>query len=93
VEDRALHAGERVLLVDSRNRRYLLTLASGKLFHTHLGSVAHDDLIGAPEGSFVASSGGGRRNSVKWTSVAAHAIAKTAAVTPVRIPRCLPIII
>lgn len=32
-------------------------LAAGQAFHTHRGSVAHDDLIGAPEGSVVHSSG------------------------------------
>lgn len=33
-------------------------LAAGATFHTHRGSVRHDDLIGAPEGSLVTSSGG-----------------------------------
>ncbi len=33
-------------------------LAAGRSFHTHKGSLAHDDLIGAPEGSVVKSSGG-----------------------------------
>lgn len=56
----ALQAGERVLLVDARNRRHLLTLRSGREFHTHAGSVAHDDLIGSREGSAVVSSGGAR---------------------------------
>jgi tRNA (adenine57-N1/adenine58-N1)-methyltransferase catalytic subunit len=55
-----LGAGERVLLIDARNRRYLITLGSGRQFHSHLGSVDHDDLIGAPEGSSVTTSGGSR---------------------------------
>ena len=33
-------------------------LQPGRIFHTHRGGVAHDDLIGAPEGSVVKSSGG-----------------------------------
>jgi len=33
-------------------------LQSGRLFHTHRGSLSHDELIGAPEGSVVHSSGG-----------------------------------
>jgi len=53
-------AGERVLLIDARNRRYLITLGSGRQFHSHLGSVAHDDLIGAPEGSSVSTTGGSK---------------------------------
>lgn len=55
-----LQAGERVLLIDSRNRRYLVTLAGGKQFHSHAGSVDHDALIGQPEGSVVRSSGGAK---------------------------------
>jgi len=33
-------------------------LAEGRTFHTHRGGLAHDDLIGAPEGTVVKSSGG-----------------------------------
>jgi tRNA (adenine57-N1/adenine58-N1)-methyltransferase len=58
--ERVLQAGERALLIDARNRRYLITLGSGRQFHSHLGSVAHDDLIGAPEGSSVSTSGGSK---------------------------------
>ena len=54
----AFQAGEKALLIDPRGRRYLITLATGKQFHSHLGSVDHDDLIGSPEGSTVKSSGG-----------------------------------
>lgn len=50
---RALEAGELVLLTDRKGRRYLLTLAEGGEFHTHAGSVAHDELIGGPEGTQV----------------------------------------
>ena len=53
-----LAAGERVLLVDPRGRRYLVRLTGGGAFHTHAGIVAHDDLIGRPEGSAVAASTG-----------------------------------
>jgi tRNA (adenine57-N1/adenine58-N1)-methyltransferase len=35
-----------------------VVLEAGRSFHTHRGSVAHDDLIGRPEGSVVVSSGG-----------------------------------
>jgi tRNA (adenine57-N1/adenine58-N1)-methyltransferase len=51
-----LSAGERVLLVDPKERRYLLTLVAGATFHTHAGVLAHDDIIGCGEGAAVASS-------------------------------------
>ena len=51
-------AGERALFIDSRGRRYLIMLAAGKQFHSHLGTVAHDDLIGAPDGSELKASSG-----------------------------------
>ena len=52
--------GERVLLLDAKERRYLITLRAGTMFHTHVGIVAHDDLIGAAEGSTVLGSTGRR---------------------------------
>jgi tRNA (adenine57-N1/adenine58-N1)-methyltransferase len=55
---RALEAGERVLLTDTRDRRYLIVLATGKQFHSHLGAIEHDELIGAPEGSMVRTTNG-----------------------------------
>jgi tRNA (adenine57-N1/adenine58-N1)-methyltransferase catalytic subunit len=53
-----LAAGERVLLVDPKDRRYLLTLVAGATFHTHAGVLAHDDIIGATEGCRVTGSTG-----------------------------------
>lgn len=55
-----LEAGERVLLIDSRERRYMVTLGTGKQFHSHHGIVEHDALIGSPEGSSVRTSGGAK---------------------------------
>jgi tRNA (adenine57-N1/adenine58-N1)-methyltransferase len=55
-----LRAGEKVLLVDAKKRRYLLTLRPDAGFHTHVGIVAHNDLIGAYEGSTVLGSTGRR---------------------------------
>ena len=50
-EDRSiLGPGERVLLVDAKERRYLITLRTGASFHTHVGIVDHDDLIGVAGG-------------------------------------------
>jgi tRNA (adenine57-N1/adenine58-N1)-methyltransferase len=65
--DDPLQAGEKVLLIDSRDRRYLLTLGSGKQFHSHSGSVDHDALIGLPEGSTVRSSGGAKLTAYRPT--------------------------
>lgn len=52
--------GERALLVDGRGRRYLVTLQSGGQFHSHLGSVEHDEIIGAHEGGSVRTSSGSK---------------------------------
>ncbi|MFP5298274.1 MAG: SAM-dependent methyltransferase, partial [Actinomycetota bacterium] len=51
-----LQAGERVLLIDSRHRRFMITLKTGGEFHSHNGFIKLDDLIGAPEGSMIRSS-------------------------------------
>jgi tRNA (adenine57-N1/adenine58-N1)-methyltransferase len=53
-----LAAGERVLLVDAKERRYLVKLRVGATFHTHAGLVAHDDLIGRDEGTTIEGSTG-----------------------------------
>ncbi|MFO7279412.1 MAG: tRNA (adenine-N1)-methyltransferase [Thermoanaerobacterales bacterium] len=50
--------GDQVLLVDAKKRRYLVTLTAGGEFHTHAGVVAHDDVLGRPEGLTVRSSRG-----------------------------------
>ncbi len=50
--------GDRVQLTDSKGRHYTLTLTEGGEYHTHRGGLAHDDLIGRPEGSVVTSVGG-----------------------------------
>ncbi|MBV9661329.1 MAG: tRNA (adenine-N1)-methyltransferase, partial [Acidimicrobiales bacterium] len=64
---RAFEAGERVLLFDSKGRRYLVTLSSGGEFHTHSGPVGHDQLIGAPEGVRVRSTRGAGYVAVRPT--------------------------
>lgn len=48
---RTLMAGERVLLVDRKDRRYLITLQPGKTFQSHAGVISHDALIGLADGS------------------------------------------
>ena len=54
---RPFEAGERVLLIDSRDRRYLVLLKTGGQFHSHSGVIEHDALIGTPEGTLLRSSG------------------------------------
>ncbi|MFC4587146.1 tRNA (adenine-N1)-methyltransferase [Sphaerisporangium corydalis] len=50
--------GDQVQLTDPKDKRHTVTLREGAVFHTHKGSIPHDDLIGQPEGSVVRSSGG-----------------------------------
>jgi len=47
---RPLRPGEPVLLIDAKQRRYLITLTPGQEFHSHTGFIRHDDLIGRSEG-------------------------------------------
>jgi tRNA (adenine57-N1/adenine58-N1)-methyltransferase len=62
-----LRAGEQVLLVDSKRRRHLITLETGASFHTHAGVIAHDVLIGRPEGVTVRTSHGQRLLALRPT--------------------------
>ncbi len=50
--------GDRVQLTDSKGRLHTITLEAGREFHTHHGRLAHDDVIGRPDGSVVANSSG-----------------------------------
>ena len=59
--------GERVLLLDAKGRRYLVTLAAGAEFHTHSGPLTHDELIGQEEGVLVRSARGARYTAVRPT--------------------------
>ena len=53
-----LAAGDLAMLIDRKGRRYLVRLEPGGEFHTHAGSVAHDAIIGSPEGAAFRSSKG-----------------------------------
>ena len=63
----AFEPGEPVLLIDRKNRRYLVDLAAGREFHTHTGVIAHEDIIGAPEGTRLKSSRGSSFLAVRPT--------------------------
>jgi tRNA (adenine57-N1/adenine58-N1)-methyltransferase len=64
---RPFAAGDRVLLVDAKRRRHLITLSTGGQFHTHAGVLEHDALIGTPEGSTVRTTLGSRLVAVRPT--------------------------
>ena len=50
--------GDRVQLTDAKGRHYTMILKAGGEFHTHRGIVAHDSVIGSPEGSVVKATNG-----------------------------------
>jgi tRNA (adenine57-N1/adenine58-N1)-methyltransferase len=53
-----LSAGEPVRLTDPKGRSHLITLRAGGTFHTHRGTLSHDDIIGGPDGNVVKAGGG-----------------------------------
>ena len=64
---RPFEPGDRVLLFDTKGRRYLVSLEKGGEFHSHTGTVAHDVILGQDEGSTVRSSRGARYIAVRPT--------------------------
>jgi tRNA (adenine57-N1/adenine58-N1)-methyltransferase len=57
---RRLAEGERVILTDAKQRRYLVALKAGAEFHSHTGVVPHDDLIGQTDGIEIRTTKGAR---------------------------------
>lgn len=57
-DQRLLAEGERVTMSDAKGRRHSVRLRAGGVFHTTKGGIAHDDLIGGPEGVVATSVGG-----------------------------------
>ncbi len=55
--DRNLKYGDRVQLTDAKGKFYSITLTKGAEWHTHKGMLKHDELVGLPEGSIVATNG------------------------------------
>ncbi len=64
---RSFTVGERVLLIDAKDRRYLVTLADGGQFHSHAGFVAHEEMLGEREGATVKSTQGARYVAIRPT--------------------------
>ena len=56
-----------MLLIDTKKRRYLLTLTEGKEFHSHSGIVGHDAVIGSSEGTAFRSSHGMTYTAIRPT--------------------------
>jgi tRNA (adenine57-N1/adenine58-N1)-methyltransferase len=50
--------GEPVLLIDRKERRYLITLRAGAVADLRGGKLTHDHLIGTPEGRYVRTTRG-----------------------------------
>jgi tRNA (adenine57-N1/adenine58-N1)-methyltransferase len=67
VSGRVFGVGDKVLLLDRKGRRYLITLTDGGEFHTHAGPVPHAELIGQEEGVTVRSTAGSRFIAVRPT--------------------------
>ena len=59
--------GDRVLLVDAKERRYLITLEPTGEFHSHAGFVPHAQLIGSVEGLTIESTKGARYVAMRPT--------------------------
>jgi tRNA (adenine57-N1/adenine58-N1)-methyltransferase catalytic subunit len=53
-----LMAGEPVQLTDPKGRSHIIILRAGASFHTHRGTLNHDDIIDGPDGNVVRSGGG-----------------------------------
>ena len=51
---------ETVLLIDSKERQYLVRLVNGGSFRYHEGVLPHADIVGTKEGTTLTASGGGR---------------------------------
>jgi len=59
--------GERVIIRDSKDRRYLEVLKEGGEFHTHAGFIAHSAIVGAREGVVLETGKGSRYHVLRPT--------------------------
>jgi len=59
--------GDRVLVIDSKDRRYLVTLRDGGEFHTHAGVIPHTSFVGQPEGTTLRATSGARYLTLRPT--------------------------
>jgi tRNA (adenine57-N1/adenine58-N1)-methyltransferase len=59
--------GDKVFLLDRKQRRYLITLAEGSEFHTHAGFIPHAEFVGQPEGTVMRSTRGAAYTALRPT--------------------------
>lgn len=62
-----LSSGERIHLVDHKRRQYALTLKAGETYQFSGQKIAHDAIIGRPDGTIVILSGGKKMLAVRPT--------------------------
>jgi tRNA (adenine57-N1/adenine58-N1)-methyltransferase len=65
--NRVFQYGDRVLLLDSKQRRYLITLKEDGEFHSHNGFVTHAAIVDQLEGLFVKSTKGSPYTALRPT--------------------------
>lgn len=54
----AILAGDIVQLTDVKGRPHTVVIEPGRVFHTHRGGIAHDEIMAAGEGSVISSTSG-----------------------------------
>jgi len=64
---RVFAVGEKVLILDSKKRRYLATLSDGGQFHSHSGVLEHNDIVGSHEGTVLKSTKGAHYSILRPT--------------------------
>ncbi len=64
---RTFEVGDRVLLIDTKNRRYLVILEEAGEFHSHVGVLSHSDILGRNEGAVVRTSKNGALRALRPT--------------------------
>lgn len=62
-----LKSGERIHLVDKKGRQYALTLKAGEIYQFSGQTIAHDSLIGRPDGTMVTLSAGKKMLALRPT--------------------------
>lgn len=59
--------GDLAILIDHRERRYLVKLGTGRVFSTHVGALPHDQVIGQEEGCRLLTHSGHRMLALRPT--------------------------
>ena len=59
--------GDKVLLIDTKKRRYLVTLKLSGEFHSHSGFVSHANIVGSTEGVVLYSTKGSAYSALRPT--------------------------